>query len=132
MTGLSNINNRRNSHSCGVIKDTETGDKILVVAGGYSFGSTTASTEMLSLDNAETASWIHGQDLPKPSVMTRDGYTMLFIGGGRRSKDDKDKTIYRYRCSNWICEWTLMEQELELAREYFFAAIVPASLVECF
>ena len=51
--------------------------------------------------------------------------------GGRDSNGKASKEIYKLKCSNRACTWTIMNQELSVGRNSFVAIATPNSVVKC-
>jgi isoleucyl-tRNA synthetase len=72
-----------------------------------------------------------GPDLPKPTyaaamVLTPDGTGVVHMGGEFTKKD-----FFELKCSESICNWSLMDQKLNVDRVYSVAMYVPDSFVDC-
>ncbi len=132
----------RYSPACGVLSNPGDGSShVVIVAGGTEAvrgGGLLRSTEILALDSSgmiKDDGW-NDVDVPElpgkafnkaTGVTTSDGKTMLVVGG----EDDKREYL------NWIVklefqlekgwQWTKLDQELQVARTYPVAMMVPAT-----
>jgi hypothetical protein len=63
-------------------------------------------------------------------VPSPDGQGVILIGGS-----DPDyafqSSIYKLICDELGCKWTEMEQQLQIARKYSFAMLIPDHLTNC-
>jgi len=113
----------RGDHASGMVTDTVTNEKYLVVAGGLDFPEPMKSTEIL-INNK----WIDGDDMLKGisgHTFVPFGDSLVLLGG------KNNKEIYKLTCSNRRCSWTKMEQELSMGREHTVAIPIPDSLAKC-
>jgi hypothetical protein len=72
-----------------------------------------------------------GPDLPKGTngaamVTTPDGTGVVLIGGR-----DTETDLLKLKCSSISCNWSLMEQQLNVERHMSVAISVPSSFVVC-
>ncbi len=138
-TSMTNLNTARDSHSCGHVRDKITNETIVIVTGGWTGSATLSSTELLTIKDIDdgTDFWMVGPDFPFPiqraaGLVSSDGYSFILVGGGGYWFDNfYSGAIHKIQCMLGSCDWTLMEQELEIARAYLFAALIPKSLVVC-
>ncbi len=129
-----------NRANCGVIKDGETLDNIVVVTqfftqSGININEYGSSLEMWLLDSSP-GNWIEGPHMPlspesggisrSSSIVTPDKLGLLLVGGevGRTS-------IFRYCCTNMDCTWTLLEQELKYGRYSAVTMWIPDFMTNC-
>ncbi len=81
-----------------------------------------------------TNQWIKGPDLPKPlhrSTGISFGNDFIAVGGFTGYTDVPVKTLYKLSCANLDCQWTLMNQELEIARAEVVAIPIPDNMTAC-
>ena len=132
----------RKEHVCGLIVDSKTGAKRVVVAGGYGrFHLTGQSTplpftEFLDLDQQMDPVWTDGPVLPIPisagsGVNFDGGRKFALIAGFSESKSQSLGSIFLLQCSSGNCTWTRMEQELKYPRDSAVAMMIPDSIVKC-
>ena len=121
-------------HSCGVIYDTKNCDQLVVVTGGMNYGmNLTNSTEMWIVDSGE---WISGPDYPymikaATELTFADDTQFLVIGGYSIQDIGLLSVIYKFECSNKVCQWTKMEQEMSMWRANHVSMLIPNSLTTC-
>ncbi len=140
-TKLQNLLYGRSRHVCGVLKDANE-EEALVVAGGSLAGSVdvhdaTNYVEMLVLTTANTQmkAWDMGPNLPIPlvhaaSATTSDGQT-LYVIGGKGGDDSSSKSIFKLGCSSLTadldqdCVWTKVLHELKMPSAMGLAISMP-------
>ena len=70
-----------------------------------------------------------GPPLPKAlccfSMLEMHGDVYIF--GGRYSIDNHKRSIYQLSCSSGLCRWSILNQQLKVARGYLVAIPVPDS-----
>ncbi len=133
----------RGAAACGKIQDSSSPGQApgasyyLVVAGGSSSPSTrTKTTEIMSLTIGPELFWdAHSEWKQGPdfcykasafgSATSSDG-KRLFVAGGRDDDNEPLAHIFLFQC--WrgaACQWTMLEQSLDLARAFPVAIILP-------
>ncbi len=122
----------RRNVACGSIRDGADGVQVVIAAGGYHDGY----LESTVIWEPGTTNWVQGPDLPIPianaaSVIIDNGASMLLVGGVQQDGNDRLDTLYRIQCSNRTCQWTLMEQRLEIGRSDPVAMLISDSLANC-
>ena len=50
---------------------------------------------------------------------------------GNTDYDGMNHQIYKLTCTNRICNWTTMPNELKIPRKFFVAIPIPDSMVSC-
>jgi hypothetical protein len=63
--------------------------------------------------------------LPSP-----DGQGVIVIGG-YSDGDGVQSSMYKLICDQLECKWSEMEQQLQIARRYFVAMLIPDALTNC-
>ena len=100
----------RDTHTCGIIQDTETFEEYLVVAGGSTSYDTLDSVEVLSLKNGKE--FFEGLRMPNSLArhnMVRYNDSLLAIGG--YDGGYYSSAIYELKCQ-YVCSWTTKSQNL--------------------
>ncbi len=121
----------RHSHACGTIVDAIDESTQIVVASG---GVNNPSTELWIVGSPK--GWTYGPDMPVQTgggaaVVGFDG-TALIVAGGYSSYDTRYVSeIQKFTCKHLDCQWTVMEQELAVARDGLLAILLPDSMVTC-
>ena len=62
--------------------------------------------------------------------MVRVGYDIIVIGGKTENKIYSG-SLFKLTCTEHICDWKNLTQELKTPREYFVAVAVPDDFVQC-
>ncbi len=131
-----NMTHGKSNAACGLIRDSSTGETMVVVAGGFgdseSIHHLTNSTELWIL---ESESWIPGPDLPiliesAAGVTSSNGRHFIVVGGGGAHSEELFD-LYKLQCFRRKCEWNKMKQELTVARKGAVAMLLPDGLVTC-
>jgi hypothetical protein len=126
------LKNKRASHSCGKIRrNKESQEMSIIVAGGYAYGSSLSSVEIL---DEGSNGWQTGPELPfgiwlSQMVEDQNGGVVL-IGGQSLSFDNLD-TLYQLPHGGQDAVWTKMEQKMKTGRRYHTAFLVPDNIVDC-
>ena len=110
-------------------------NKVVVVAGGYSFYQIPLTTvEFLFLNDYENynISWVKGVSLPhiieEPAMVEYQDGVMLV--GGKETQTDTGRNLYMLSSPNGT--WTRMNQTLKEKRVYHTSAfLVPEEIVNC-
>ncbi len=114
---------KRQKLTCGLLTDVQTKEEIVVITGGFP----NQQTELMFLqDNPQT--WTIGASMltnPFSGTGVSTASKKSFIVLGIITQIDIMKTIYRFQCHNRNCEWSLMEQQLEMKRRYPVALLIP-------
>ncbi len=124
----------RSSHACGTVVDNESGQVIVVVAGGFNDADGYLSTtELLFQDSNE---WIAGPEMPfeltdAPGVDTSSRDALILVGGFNFDSPYFKTSLLKLQCSSETCTWTTMEQTLKLGRSGTVAMLIPDSLTAC-
>ena len=93
-----------------------------------------SSVEFLSLDN-EDGGWIEGPSLPRDleeftMITSPEGNGVIAIGG--RSGREFESAIFKMTCTGSLnCEWTELEQKLDIGRIDHVAFLIPDELTNC-
>ncbi len=77
--------------------------------------------------------WIYGPVLPVELVQA-SGLSYkndFYVVGGLIDGGGAVKTIYKLTCSNLQCHWTVMDQELEVARYETVVIPIPDNMTTC-
>ena len=127
------MNIDRYCHACATFKNE--GRTYAIVAGGYSTKEgVLSSVEFLSLDN-EDAGWIEGPSLPRDleeftMITSPEENGVIAIGG--RSGREFESAIFKMTCTGSLnCEWTELEQKLDIGRIDHVAFLIPNDLTNC-
>jgi hypothetical protein len=127
------MNIDRYCHGCATFKNE--GRTYAIVAGGYSTKEgVLSSVEFLSLDN-EDAGWIEGPSLPRDleeftMITSPEENGVIAIGG--RSGREFESAIFKMTCTGSLnCEWTELEQKLDIGRIDHVAFLIPNDLTNC-
>ncbi len=141
----------RHSHVCGVVRDSVTGNKIVVAAGGRDYEDIiTDQVELIFIDSDNVfdsvisdednhfapalSDWLHGPQLPftlsQASSATTHHQTKLFVAGGKsadfaRIPSGISKFILTFHCANLECKWTKQCLELRSRRSSPVAYVLP-------
>ena len=127
------MNIDRYLHGCATFKNE--GRTYAIVAGGYSTNEgVLSSVEFLSLED-ENAGWAEGPILPRDleefTLITspeEDG--VIAVGG--RSGSTFSPAIFKMTCTGSLnCQWTELEQKLDLGRSTPVAYLIPDELTNC-
>jgi hypothetical protein len=127
--------------ACGVIKDPESGQEAVIVAGGWDGETVQKSTEILDLDQPHRAKyrWSRGPDLPMPltnmATVQREnsfGNSILIVGGDETAVEKGGESDRIYELSSTRGPWRQLEQTLQVPRSAHVALLVPDDAVfEC-
>ncbi len=119
------LNIGRSEHACGYTFIRSTGFPAIVAAGGY---PALDSAEILFAPYEEWKQYKLPKGIRSASGVSYNG-DFLLIGGF----DGKDvlSTIYRLGCRLENCHWSLMEQQLQVARSSAVAMLIPNELTNC-
>ena len=127
------MNIDRYLHGCATFKNEDR--TYAIVAGGYSTKEgVLSSVEFLSLEN-EDAGWIEGPSLPRDleeftMITSPEENGVLAIGG--RSGREFESAIFKMTCTGSLnCEWTELEQKLDIGRIDHVAFLIPDELTNC-
>ena len=127
------MNIDRYLHGCATFKNE--GRNYAIVAGGYSTKEgVLSSVEFLSLEN-EDAGWIEGPSLPRDleeftMITSPEENGVIAIGG--RSGREFESAIFKMTCTGSLnCEWTELEQKLDIGRIDHVAFLIPDELTNC-
>jgi hypothetical protein len=119
------------AHASATIQDKVTKEDIVAVVGGSSNSADLSSTELLINGESE---WQEGPNLPQNRKLTHHsaieiGGDLYTVGGITSSKDWTLETeIHRMSCSNRICSWKTMNQELTVKRQFHSVVPIPKSM----
>jgi len=124
--------------SCGIMNwinpDTETTEKVVVVAGGKDKNNNKlSSVQLLFLNAYETSQygWVQGPSLPKTisaATMTEFQDGVILVGG--QSKPIVDGR-HLYQLSSPDGPWTEMKQTLKESRRRAVSFLIPDEIVNC-
>ena len=123
------LKSARSHHDAAFVVDRTTGERSLVVAGGYANRGALDSVEIL---HSNSNAWIRGPKLParrNALAMVHVNMDIIAIGGHDGSTWPSD--MFRYFCSNGSCQWTRMTQTLRTPRNQVAVISVPNSLTDC-
>ena len=101
----------RDTHTCGILKDTDTFEEYLIVAGGSTSYDTLDSVEMLPLRNAQN--FYAGPRMPNSLArhnMVQYRNSLLAIGG--YDGGYYSSAIYELACTS-TCSWTTRTERLK-------------------
>ncbi len=124
---------RMHDHTCGFLLDKVTSERLVVATGGQECKE---STLLLHLDhNNHGLQWTYGPSLPRQMLMAANGITptpdktqFILVGGFTSFTDVFDHTaLLSLSCSNSICLWTTMAQQLKIPRIRGVAMLVPST-----
>ncbi len=137
----------RDSHSCGIISDSEMAATYYLVAfGGHvqynPVQVMTDTTEALEITKASSnggeltfdSKWNQKGDLPHEmggiaSIVTSDGKTLIALGGGRFVDNFMTSDILLLQCRDGTCDWKPSKnQKLQQDRMSAVAMIVPSTV----
>jgi hypothetical protein len=59
-----------------------------------------------------------------------DGQGVIVIGGNSY-RDGDQSSMYKLICDQLGCKWSEMEQQLQIARNYLVAMLIPDTLTNC-
>ena len=129
------MNIDRYLHGCATFKNEDR--TYAIVAGGYSTKEgVLSSVEFLSLDNQDYyAGWIEGPSLPRDleeftMITSPEENGVIAIGG--RSGREFESAIFKMTCTGSLnCEWTELEQKLDIGRIDHVAFLIPDELTNC-
>ena len=130
-----NLKEPRKFQSCGVLNwinpETETEEKVVVVAGGEQGSFSRVKVELLFLNDLKTG-WVFGPSLLGErkiydSRMIEFENSVILIGGGYEEVDGKNL----YQLSSPNGRWTQMRQTLKEGRMSHVAFLIPDELVDC-
>ena len=120
----------RRVHSCARIPSTsQSSEQSIVVVGGYN-GHDMSSVEILDEGSYE---WRQGPELPLPiscSVIVEHPLGGIALIGGRTNDVVPLNTIYRLANAGEDTAWELMPQQLQVARHFHTAFLVPDEVAE--
>jgi len=104
-------------------------EKILVVAGGYSFSSE-ASVELLNLDDLASG-WVSGPDLPTglylPSMVQVEDGGVVVVGG----ENSLGQSGSLFKLTPSADEWLELGTELKGTRSRHVSFLIPDELAAC-
>ena len=71
--------------------------------------------------------------------MVSIGYDLIVIGGGPKTNGlsglsglfNFNSLIYKLSCSNHVCKWDKLQEELKTNRGYFTAIPLPDEFIDC-
>jgi len=109
----------RNLHAAGLVTDKQTGEKIIIVSGGFDGRLNILKSTELLIDG----SWQQGPDMPRKLVghkMVSIGQDLIVIGGADENLE-RSKDIFRMKCISRDCSWKKLKQQLKYARRDFVA-----------
>ncbi len=128
----------RRAHACGVIRDSVTGESLIVVAGGQSsksYSSKLDSTEIFSVNQGK---WIHGPTMSQAMTSMRmavssDSKAAILIGGlnSNIGITQIQTKLYKLTCSKLVCQILQMSQTMASQRSFFIALLLSNSLTSC-
>ncbi len=119
--------------ACGIFKDSETQEDIVVAGpGARPYSYYTQSTQLWKVDSDQ---FVHGPPLhvsihSANGITSADGKHFILIGGSG-SHMEHLYSLYRLQCFNFECQWTKMEQELQVARMDAVVMLLPDNLATC-
>jgi hypothetical protein len=125
------LKNKREYHSCGRIRNKDSQEMSIIVAGGYDGSSRLSSVEIL---HEGSNAWQTGPDLPfgiALSQMVDDLNGGVVLIGGESSSVGTLDTLYQLPHGGQDAVWTKMEQKMKTGRLYHTAILVPDNLVDC-
>ena len=61
--------------------------------------------------------------------MVSIGYDLILIGGA--TNDSFLNSIYKLSCSNHMCKWDKLQEELKTTRVFFTAIPLPEEFIDC-
>jgi hypothetical protein len=64
-------------------------------------------------------------------VPSPDGQGVILMGGFSASDNAYQSSIYKLICDQLGCKWSRMEQQLQIARGYSVAMLIPDVLTNC-
>ena len=128
----------RSHFACGSLMDSNNGQDIVVVTGGMEIIGTDccmSSTELWFPNVNDIDGWRSGPELPIPlkgpaGVTTLDRKQFVLVGGVSRH-DQEQFTLFRLQCFDSICQWSAMEQQLQVARSFMVTMLIPEELTDC-
>jgi hypothetical protein len=108
----------RQWHACAAITNMTTGEREVVVSGGYNNSGELYSVEIYSVARNQ---WREGRDLPIPiryssAVTPSNFYSSYFYLVGGLSNSLNLDNVYRYDAVSEKGEWTLMSSRLNTGR----------------
>ncbi len=124
--------------SCGVIKTEDSGEKVVVVAGGVVDSQRNKAIETWTIGSSDTVFTKLNSTLPTDlttasSIVTSDQKGMIVVGGYGFSSASSLDTLVKISCNTSIdCHVEEMEQKLRIPRRAHVAMLVPDSLVNCY
>merc|ERR1712018_487120 len=108
----------RGGHTAGLVTDKQTGEKIIIVSGGFDGRLNILKSTELLIDG----SWQQGPDMPRKLAghkMVSIGQDLIVIGGSKNLLYSKD--IFRLECKSRNCSWKKLKQQLKYGRDSFVA-----------
>ncbi len=121
------LRNKRNSHSCGIIRRNKESQEMSIIVAGGSFLS---SVEILDEGSNE---WQTGPELPfgiERSQMVEDQNGGVVLIGGWSSSVGTLDTLYQLPHGGQDAIWIKMEQKMKTARERHTAFLVPDNIAD--
>jgi N-acetylneuraminic acid mutarotase len=126
------LKNKRGYHSCGKIRRyKESQEMSIIVAGGYAYGSSLSSVEILDEGSNE---WHTGPELPfaiNESQMVEDQNGGVVLIGGYSPPIGSLDTLFHLPHGGQDAVWTKMEQKMQSGRRQHTAFLVPDNIVDC-
>ena len=59
------------------------------------------------------------------------GYDLLVLGGTNYGGGVNNGKLYKLSCSNQVCNWETLSNELQIPRHFHTAIVLPDDFVEC-
>ncbi len=131
-----NMTHGKTNPACGLIRDSVTGESIVVVTTGWGDSESrhhlTNSTELWV---PQSDRWIPGPDFPKLAVgasgVTSSKRRHFIVVGGQGQHYEELFDLYQLQCFRLQCEWKKMEQELNVARKDPVVMRIPDGMATC-
>ena len=77
---------------------------------------------------------VAGPSMPKKlygHTLVTMGYDAIVLGGFNILTDGISAKLFKFSCSNNVCEWEQLSKELKMPRHRFIAVPLPDDFVEC-
>ncbi len=131
----------RQKHACGMVLDTaDTSIAFLVLTTGtdnVQEWNNEGLTDLMELGSSSTTinQWTVGPEFPvqikrASSLVSPEKDYFLVTGGHYRFSGESD-LVFKFQCSNRICEWTQLDFRLDAKRRSPVAMLVPFKVDEC-
>jgi len=130
------MTHRRGYLGCGSFQSQFHGDSLVTVAmGGWDGGRHIYDDSELLVHDFDCASWMEGpvmpQNLFQMSTMTNTKQNGLLVVGGYSKGIGEMSTLYELTCPSSGCQWSLLDQKLQVPRCKHVAFLIYDTVFDC-